>query len=798
MLGLLAGAVAASSAWSADSWTFVSIPDFLNTDTYYPETNWEDTLTYTLDAIQAENPDFVLVAGDLVCGRWWMGETTAERGSNIQNYADIYYPAWTQRFAGHGLPVYVAVGDHELGDDPWDPGNWMGVPDKIATVPFFEDAFVEHLAMPTNGPPGMEGLTYSFVHANCLFVALDVFETHGSDIEVTVSGVQLNWLTNTLAAHTGSVDHIIAMGHAPIAGPVRHRNSSRIMLDDGTGSDLWQAFREYGVDLYLCGEHHAITCIEADNILQVVHGALFGIHESGDYLVATVTPTNLFLELKRLSLFQTGGELAQPPWTIAGPYDTVRIAPPEKARGFRSVGTIRIDKQPGGRVYTNRTGVFAPNTPEDVLLHDAGGGAVVISWDAPAAAGGIQSYRVLRDGNEVGVVTGLSFVDTGVAAGETYTYVVEALDAASDGLGTSLPVTIPIPSDARAAHWRFDEGGGVTAADATGQGSTGVVANGAEWTNGIAGGALSFDGVDDHVFVDCPAFCNWRGRLTADLDWSGTWPAVGTYDGPFTVALWVKAATTNQPTATSVFNSFHNPTAGATEDSFQIDIEAVVPPRYRLYRNSTWLAFGPVRTQWVHLAVTYDGTTITTYQDGVPKDTDTPADGPLFRDCLVGVNRYMTSYFEGLIDEVRVYRRALAPGEIEWLVADPDDDGMADAWEIRHFGDNAHEQGDPEDDWDGDGFLNLYEYLAGTDPTNRFSALEVVGLSTESESSMVLQWSSEPDKSYAIWSTTNLVRGFVRERTNRIATTPPLNTCTVGVPSLPVFWRVGLDGQTAP
>jgi 3',5'-cyclic AMP phosphodiesterase CpdA len=52
------------------AWTFVSMPDFLNVDTTYPQPAWEDALDYVLKAVKAENPDFVLVAGDLVMGRW--------------------------------------------------------------------------------------------------------------------------------------------------------------------------------------------------------------------------------------------------------------------------------------------------------------------------------------------------------------------------------------------------------------------------------------------------------------------------------------------------------------------------------------------------------------------------------------------------------------------------------------------------------------------------------------------------------------------------------------------------------
>ncbi len=61
-----------------DAWTFVSMPDFLNVDTTYPQPGWEETLDYVLKAVKAENRDFLLVAGDLVMGRWW-GEEKIEK-----------------------------------------------------------------------------------------------------------------------------------------------------------------------------------------------------------------------------------------------------------------------------------------------------------------------------------------------------------------------------------------------------------------------------------------------------------------------------------------------------------------------------------------------------------------------------------------------------------------------------------------------------------------------------------------------------------------------------------------------
>jgi len=327
------------------AWKFVSIPDFLNVDLDYPQTTWEDALDYVLGAVKAEEPDFVLIAGDLVMGRWWEGPEQIER------LADRYYSAWIRRMEDHDLTFYAAVGDHELGDNPWPP-------DRLKLVPHFEAAFAKYLEMPQNGPPHMKGLAYSLLHKGCLVVSVDVFEERMAEGRgtATVSGKQLRWLDQTLAQREG-VDHVVVMGHTPILGPVRARSSSRLMLDGGRESPLWQTLKKHEVDLYLCGEVHAITCIEADGVEQIAHGSLFGYVDTVNYLVATVTPEAMQLELKRLDIILEGAELPQ----SAGnrPREIVRISPEQKAAGFRSVGTMSIDKREDKRRHVDKTGEFA-------------------------------------------------------------------------------------------------------------------------------------------------------------------------------------------------------------------------------------------------------------------------------------------------------------------------------------------------------------------------------------------------------------------------------------------------------
>src|SRR5205823_7275443 len=66
--------------------------------------------------------------------------------------------------------------------------------------------------------------------------------------------------------------------------------------------------------------------------------------------------------------------------------------------------------------------------------------------------------------------------------------------------------------------------------------------------------------------------------------------------------------------------------------------------------------------------------------------------------------------------------KAAAPTPGRDAVADRDGDGMADDWEAAHQL-NPDDPTDAALDSDRDGFTNLQEYLAGTDPRDRTSAL---------------------------------------------------------------------------
>ena len=352
-VGALAGcflvacsAMAAQAGGEDETWTFVSMPDFLNVDTDYPQPEWEPALEYILTSVKGENPDFLLVAGDLVMGHWYSRE-------EIAKYAGRYYPAWKRRLDDIQLPFYAAIGDHELGDNPWP--DW-----KMKLVPEYRRAFREYLKMPDNGPEHRKGTAFWWRHKGVLFVAVDVFEEapgRQGGITAQVTDKQLTWLEQVLESHADA-DHRIVMGHTPVLGPVRAWSSSRLMLEGGRESDLWQAMVRHDVDLYLCGEVHAITCIERDGILQIAHGGLIGYNTRTNYLVVRVRPDALHLELKEIDLQPAGNKLWQP--GTNRPLERVTLTPAARRKGFLPVGRVLLKKSSDEKVLVDPVGYFDP------------------------------------------------------------------------------------------------------------------------------------------------------------------------------------------------------------------------------------------------------------------------------------------------------------------------------------------------------------------------------------------------------------------------------------------------------
>jgi len=190
-------------------------------------------------------------------------------------------------------------------------------------------------------------------------------------------------------------------------------------------------------------------------------------------------------------------------------------------------------------------------------------------------------------------------------------------------------------------QWKLDEGSGTIASDTSGNGRDGTFNGEPQWVAGhSSAGALHFDGVDDFV--------------THELGQTETFPT-------FSVAFWVKADTLGQPNFASPFTGHYPNSAG-----FQVDVDGGNPGNYRINPNSgNQFAFGPVTTDWVHLALTGEGTSMNLYYNGELAGSNTLVDTDVvFNQFAIGVNRNRNWWFACTIDDLRFYDHVLSEAEI--------------------------------------------------------------------------------------------------------------------------------------
>jgi hypothetical protein len=171
------------------------------------------------------------------------------------------------------------------------------------------------------------------------------------------------------------------------------------------------------------------------------------------------------------------------------------------------------------------------------------------------------------------------------------------------------------------------------------------------------------------------------------------------FDLGYTLTMWVKAATTNQPWHATMFNN------DAPSDDFQIEING--SGQY-LYYGSASGVFGPVSTEWVHLAVVCDGVDTTLYYNlrGDDAVVLTNVADNNFGSFQVGINRSQSTYFAGSIDDVKVWNYPRSYAELASDDDGPDPD-PSDYYDVTGIG-VCQQQ--PEMDLDDDCKVGLSDF----------------------------------------------------------------------------------------
>ena len=227
--------------------------------------------------------------------------------------------------------------------------------------------------------------------------------------------------------------------------------------------------------------------------------------------------------------------------------------------------------------------------------------------------------------------------------GGAATHQITAADSGSDTYTATFTETAPPPSGLVAAYG-FDEGVGSSVADASGSGNGGTI-SGASWTTGRFGGALSFNGTNNWVTVP--------DANSLDLT-------------RFTISAWVKPASTQSGWRTVALKEKTNGLAYALyANGVSPSAPAVWIDAGSEVGTGTGASALPAGV-WSYVTGTYDGSALRLYVDGVLKATRNTTGtiaattGPL----RIGGNAVWTEWFNGALDEIRIYNRALSAAEI--------------------------------------------------------------------------------------------------------------------------------------
>jgi len=210
---------------------------------------------------------------------------------------------------------------------------------------------------------------------------------------------------------------------------------------------------------------------------------------------------------------------------------------------------------------------------------------------------------------------------------------------------------VAINSNGLTGYWNFNEGSGSTAKDFIETAPTGSIVGSPSWVPGKQGTALSFNGSSQ--YTDIPLTVNY--------------PAI-------TVSAWFKAASLSVSNSRIVAND-HTDTAGHM-DGFQLMFNSGGATGFFDVGNgstegrATWSQQLSTGT-WYHYVGVYDGSHVYAYLNGVQVASASYAGGAIASspfDVNIGRNpQYAGDYFSGVVDDVRIYSRAMSAGEVAAL-----------------------------------------------------------------------------------------------------------------------------------
>jgi hypothetical protein len=205
--------------------------------------------------------------------------------------------------------------------------------------------------------------------------------------------------------------------------------------------------------------------------------------------------------------------------------------------------------------------------------------------------------------------------------------------------------------------WTFDEGTGTTTKDLSGNENDGTLVNGPIWTTGKVGSALLFNG-------DQPSGTTETNQQRVEIN-----DSMSLRPQNFSINAWIYKTVHPQADngAAIVWKGGRN--------EYSVEIANPYCSDIRVNAGGRWcaLSYQPIEVNtWIMVTVTYNqnNTTLKLYKNGILVSQRTDISPPSYDTSKVFIGQrgdHFKHTLKGLIDEVRIYNRALSDSEIKVL-----------------------------------------------------------------------------------------------------------------------------------
>lgn len=428
-------------------------------------------------------------------------------------------------------------------------------------------------------------------------------------------------------------------------------------LPDGeidTGNWTWST-GDAGKDLVLVADSSGLYRVKYVNSNGVASTQLFSIAVVGDAWADKYTPSiqwdgqllkDTVVTLPQFSQVELSVEASS--WRSDYEWSTGAIAP-----------SITVDVGSADQIYrvsaTNQAGVTVPinfyiNVENVGPGYSVDNGIVENSAHVMVLAGqSVELIPVLKPGMEGGTWLWSDgsqeetlLLDYVVAAGEVSA--VYTLEGAAFVLDYRICV---LPFEGAFGYWPMDEARGNAVVDVwAGNDAEKLVG---DWTDGMAEGGI-------HLLGTASSYLQFpKGFLRSLADFSiAVWVKPGSLEG------WARVWDFGRGTE---FNMFLTASAEGDNRSFRFAIKAGGPEE----QINTAQVLKP--GEWAHLTVTRAGSRGVMYLNGVEVGRNSnmtlfPADLGLTDQNYVGKSQWPDPMFNGVVDELRIFSKALSPDEV--------------------------------------------------------------------------------------------------------------------------------------